>query len=225
VMRTDVPLRAFANVHYQSGVCLSTNLARTIPERLGAARVSLVWSASPLAAPSEPGDPFVFATANTDPNISHVYFVRSDDPVRPDAVCLNPAIFGQRTNFAIVSHYIGDPSYSGRDGQSLRFEYRGAFLPDESPSRTTASPGADAPGFTVQVTSHDWTPQAKTYRAHVSAAGTAAGWRQVTLSASQFVAADKQPLLSWRDLEKIEIRGISSKQDPPRFARFEWIGH
>ncbi len=35
VMRTDVPLRAFANVHYQSGVCLSTNLARSIPDRLG----------------------------------------------------------------------------------------------------------------------------------------------------------------------------------------------
>jgi dienelactone hydrolase len=224
VLRTEAPLRAFANVHYQSGVCLSTNLARTIPERLGTARASLIWRASPVAEPSEPGDPFVFATANTDPNISPAYFVRSDDPVRPAAVCLNPAIFGKRTNFAIVSHYIGDPGYTGRDGQSLRFEYQGAFLRDDPRSQTAESLDADAPGFTVQVTSHDWTPQAKTYLAHVSAAGTTTGWRQVTLSASQFTAADKQPLPSWRDLEKIEIRGIGSKQDPPRFARFEWIG-
>jgi hypothetical protein len=52
---------------------------------------------------------------------------------------------------------------------------------------------------------------------------TATGWQQVTLSPSQFVATDKKPLPNWRDLEKIEIRGIGSKRDPPRFAHFKWV--
>jgi dienelactone hydrolase len=222
VMQTGDPLRAFANIHYQSGICLSTNLARSIPSRLGAARASLAWSGSPPVERSEPGDPFVYATANTDPNVSPAYFVRSVDPDRPDAVCINPGIFGERMNFAIVSHYIGDPACSGRDGQSLTFEYKGAFLRDEESKPAGASADLEAAGFTVQVTSHDWTPQAKTYRANVSAAGTATGWRKVSLSPSSLFTADKEPLRSWRDLEKIEIRGIGVKQDPPRFARFEW---
>ncbi len=37
VLKTGDPLRAFANVTYHSGVCLSTNLARATPDRLGPA--------------------------------------------------------------------------------------------------------------------------------------------------------------------------------------------
>ena len=128
--QTGDPLREFANVYYQSGVCLSTSLARSIPMRLGTARASLMWSASPDAERSEPGDPFVFATANTDPNISPTYFLKSDDLARPNAVCVNPSIFGEHINFAIVSHYIGDAGYAGRDGQSFALEYKGTFFGD-----------------------------------------------------------------------------------------------
>jgi dienelactone hydrolase len=223
VMQTGDPLRAFANVYYQSGVCLSTNLARSIPMRLGMARASLRWSASPAAERSEPGDPFVFATANTDPNISPAYFVESDDPARPDAVCVNPSIFGERINFAIVSHYVGDPGYAGRDGQSLSFEYKGTFHGDREPRPVGSSEAFGVAGFSVHVTSHDWTPRAKVYVTRVVVPRTATGWQQVTLSPSQFIATDKKPLPNWRDLEKIELRGVGSKNDPPRFARFKWV--
>ncbi|HET6324280.1 MAG TPA: acetylxylan esterase [Planctomycetaceae bacterium] len=222
VVQIDDPLLAFANVYYQSGVCLSTNLSRATPARLGIARASLVWSASPAADLSEPGAPFVAATANTDPNISPAYFVRSDDSARPDAICVNPALFGDRINLDLVSHYIGDPGYAGRDDQALSFEYRGAFLQENKPKAAGGAPDVEGPGFTVQVTAHDWTPRAKTYVARVSVPQTATGWRKVTLSPSHFVAADKKPLSSWRDLDKIEIRGVGSKHDPPRFDHFEW---
>jgi hypothetical protein len=170
-----------------------------------------------------PGAPFVFATANTDPNVSPVYFVEPDDPSRPDAVCINPAVFGKRINLTIVSHYIGDPAYTGRDGDLLSFEYRGEFLPDQSmadQSRSANNQGG--PGFTIRLTAHDWTPRAKSYMARVATTGPATTWRQALLSASHFAAADGKPLPSWRDLDKIEIRGIGSKQNPPRFARFRW---
>jgi cephalosporin-C deacetylase-like acetyl esterase len=225
VVRTSDPLRAFANVYYQSGVCLSTNLARAIPDRLGAARASLSWSASPAAERAEPGAPFVFAAANTDPNVSIVYFVRSDDPIRPDAVCINPAIFGERIDFALVSHYLGDPGYAGRDGLSLAFEYQGGFLRDNRP-KPAGAPQADnfdGPGFSVLVTAHDWTPQSKSYVAHVAAGTPGKGWQRVELAVSRFVAADGKSLPSWRDLDKLEIRGVGSKRNPPRFARFEWV--
>ena len=224
VMKTGDPLRAFANVSYGSGVCLSTNLTRSIPDRLGATRASLAWSASPAPEPTVPGAPFVFATANTDPNVSPAYFLKSDDPSRPEAICINPAVFGKRINLAIVSHYIGDPAYTGHEGDLLTFEYQGEFLRDTQ-SKADGSPSANdpgGPGFTILVIAHDWTPRAQNYMARVSTTGPATAWRQVSLSARHFVAADGKPLPSWRDLDKIEIRGIGSKQNPPRFARFRW---
>jgi dienelactone hydrolase len=229
VLRTTEPLRAFGNVVYQSGVCLSTNLARAIPDRLGAAHASLAWSASPAPEPDEPGAPFVYATANTDPNVSPVYFLRSTDSTRPDAVCLNPAVFGERFHFGILSHYIGDPGYTGKDGMSLTFEYRGEFFPQREPSAATGgkkpaqSPDAGGPGLTVQVTAHDWTPRSKLYVARVAAEGPAGSWRRTVLPLSKFATSDGEPLRSWHDLDKIEILGLGSKRNPPQFARFEWV--
>jgi hypothetical protein len=162
--------------------------------------------------------------ANTDPNVFPAYFVKSDDPGRPDAVCVNPAVFGKSINLAIVSHYLGDAGYSGRDGDLLTFEYQGEFLPNSQPSAdgSHAGNGSRGAGFTIQLTAYDWTPRAKSYMARVSTTAPATTWRQASLSASQFIGADGKPLPSWRDLDKIEIRGIGSKENPPRFARFRW---
>ena len=222
--QTGDRLRAFANVSYRSGICLSTNLSRAIPDRLGATRASLVWSASPAAEPTVYGAPFVVSTANTDPNVFPAYFVKSDDPGRPDAICVNPAVFGKRINFAIVSHYLGDPGYSGRDGDLLTFEYQGEFLPNSQSGAdgSSAGNGSLGAGFTIQLTAYDWTPRAKSYITRVSTTGPATSWRHASLSVSQFKGSDGNPLPSWRDLDKIEIRGIGSKENPPRFARFRW---
>ena len=50
------------------------------------------------------------------------------------------------------------------------------------------------------------------------------GWHAVTLSVSQFRTADGKPLPSWRDLDKLEIRGTTTKENPPQFRRFHWVG-
>lgn len=216
LLRSNDKCQAFANVRYQSGVCLSTNLARRVSGGNSQSQplASLKWSVSPSVEGDEPGAPFVFARANTDPNSATKYFLRLRDDA--DAVCVNPALFGDRIRFAIVSHYIGDPGYAGHDGMSLGFEYQGEFIEDKEN-------GTAASGLTIEVTAHDWTPLAIRYTAHVATRTRSDKWSPSTLSVSQFRTADAKPLRSWRDFDKLEIRGTATKQHPPRFRRFHWV--
>jgi hypothetical protein len=78
-------------------------------------------------------------------------------------------------------------------------------------------------GLTVQLTANDKTPRARSYTAHVDPKLSAAHWQPVVLSPADFHSADGQTLPNWRDLDKIELRGVTSKQGPPRFARFHWV--
>ncbi|HUE15426.1 MAG TPA: acetylxylan esterase [Planctomycetaceae bacterium] len=227
LLKSNDKCRAFANVHYRSGVCLSTNMG----QRLSAGspqnepRATLKWTASPNVAGDELGAPFVFARASTDPIVPISYFVRSDDRADPDVICLNPALFGSLIRFGIVTHYIGDPGYVSRDGMSLAFDYQGDFIQDKSPQPSAAGKNneADPGGLTVEVTAHDWTPLARRYTAHVDTQIPAADWHTATLPVSQFHTDDGKPLPSWRELDKLEIRGTTTKQNPPRFRRFHWL--
>ncbi len=151
--------------------------------------------------------------------------MKSNDPQRPNAVCLNPATFGEHFQFGIVSHYLGDPGYAGRDGMSLTFEYRGEFLEKKTPTSGQASKkvGKEPPGFEIRLTAHDWTPLSKTYTARVSATDAAAGWQRVSLPVAKFVTDDGQPLRSWSDLDKIEIRGLGTRRHPPQFVRLRVV--
>lgn len=225
VVKTAQTLRAFANVLYQSGVCLSTDMPRTVPQHLGSARATLEWSPTPDVTGDEPGAPFVFATANTDPNVSRTYFIRATEPADRDAVCINPAIFGDRIPFDIISHYLGDPAYAGRDGMLLSFEYQGSFLPDAQPevAGKKKSSVSDVPGFTVQISAGDFTPRFRGYRAHVETQAPTTGWQPIRLPLSQFRNDKGEPLASWRGLDKIAIRGVTLKHNPPKFARFRWL--
>jgi dienelactone hydrolase len=222
--------QAFANVFYQSGVCLSTNLARRVytgsPQ--SAPRASLKWSSTPIVDGDDAGAPFVCARANTDPNVSPSYFVRASDPADRDAVCVNPAVFGKTINFGIVTHYLGDPGYAGEDGMLFAFEYQGNFISDKSIAPADGKRNeSETGGLTLEIIAHDWTPLAQHYTAHLDTASveTAAGgsdWHPVALSVSQFRSKEGKPLQSWRGLDKLEIRGTATKESPPRFRRFHW---
>ena len=171
----------------------------------------------------EAAAPFVFARANTDPNVATSYFVRPDDPADRDAVCINPAIFGKKINFGILTHAIGDPGYAGGDGMSFAFEYQGDFIPGNSLSSGDGKQSeAEAGGLTIEVIAHDWTPLAQHYTAHVDADPAEGKWHSVALSVSQFRSKQGKPLQSWRGLDKLEIRGTATKENPPRFRQFHW---
>ena len=220
VLRADEPLRAFANVTYRAGVCLSTNLARAIPDRLGPARASLAWSALRQRPSRTIRSAIRLRDCQHRSEYLALYFVKSDDPQRPNAVCLNAANLGEHFQFGIVSHYLGDPGYAGRDGLSLTFEYRGEFLEKKAPKTGQASRRDDKepPGFEVRLTAHDWTPQSKTYTARVPTPNAATAWQRVSLPVTKFVADDGRPLRSWSDLDKIEIRGLGTRRRPPQFG-------
>jgi dienelactone hydrolase len=234
LMKPNDKVRAFANVFYQSGVCLSTNLVRQFSsgDRQNEPLATLKWSASPNVAGEEAGAPFVFAAASTDPVRAIAYFVCPKDPADRDVVCVNPALFGNRIRFGIVSHYIGDPGYVGRDGMSLAFEYQGEFVQDKSQpaSADGKKDEAEKGGLTIQVTAHDWTPLARRYTAHVDTdhvdtVTPSNAWHTATLSVAQFQEPKGKPLRNWRELDKIEIRGTTTKQNPPRFRHFHWVSH
>jgi dienelactone hydrolase len=225
VMKTSDTLRAFANVSYQSGVCLSSNLARTTPSRLGSARATLTWSASPDVTGDEPGAPFVYAIANTDPNTSTPYFLAPHDPADANAININPAPFGDRVRLDIVSHYMGDPAYGGKEGQSLSFEFQGDFIADSRPKGEGSPAKAEAtvPVLTVAISANDFTPRARTYTTHIDAKEAGSGWQRASLSVSQFQNAEGKALANWRGLDKIELKGTTTKQGPPGFKNFRWV--
>ena len=81
ILKSNEKFQAFANVRYQSGVCLSTNLGRRLSTSgpRGEPLASLKWSPSPSVEGDEAGAPFVFARASTDPLSPTPYFVRAED--------------------------------------------------------------------------------------------------------------------------------------------------
>ena len=103
---------------------------------------------------------------------------------------------------------------------SLTFEYQGEFLEKKAPKPGQAwkKDGNEPPGLEVRLTAHDWTPQSKTYTARVPTPDGATGWQRVSLPVAKFVTDDGQPLRSWSDLDKIEIRGLGTRRRPPQFG-------
>ncbi len=83
-----------------------------------------------------------------------------------------------RIRFGIVTHYIGDPGYAGRDGMSLAFEYQGISFGQVALHSPADWKKHETPstGLTIEVTAHDWTPLARRYTAHVETKTTEGEW-------------------------------------------------
>ncbi len=108
------PLFAFANVTYESGVCLSSNLVTVVPATLGAAKATDVTST--LIDDFTGGiDGWVTRSPATDPIPPVPSLLRRADG--PDG---EPGITVTQT-IPISTHKIGDPRWRGPDGFTLRF--------------------------------------------------------------------------------------------------------
>jgi len=199
-------LHAFANVHYRSGVCLSSNLLHDIPGQLGPARATLEWTAE-LAHGRDGLENWFYTAAYTDPNIEWTILkVDRNEPAGP-YLGLNPDRFGDPMSFSLSSHILNDPQFEGREGLSLAFDCRGAFT---------------AEGLTVNLITNDWRPQTRTYTATVPAGSIRSEWSRVALSRERFVATDGQVLPRWQGVERIELRGQAARSGPPAFRTFHW---
>jgi dienelactone hydrolase len=206
IMDAGDSLTVFANVRYRSGVCLSSNLTHAIPARIGPAKATLLWS--PTLEHGRDGlENWVYTAAYTDPNISASYLRTQADGQYGPCLTLNTDLFGNPMTFNISTHLLGDPQFQGRERSALAFRVKGGFTEE---------------GLTVSVIENDWGPRSKTYSARIEKTALDSGWQEIVLPPSRFVSADGKTLTDWKGVDRLEIRGAASKQEPPCFARFRW---
>jgi hypothetical protein len=198
------PLTAFANVRYASGVCLTTNLARVVPARLGKARGTL---ASGALNRQTIADGWVYATAYTDPHVSKRFVLVRQDSERGPVVLVNPEIFGEKIQVNLVSHVLGDPQFAGNSGDRLAFDCRG-FV--------------DEGGLTITLFEQEWTPRTRRYTAKLSADAITQAWDTVALAMDAFRADDGKSPARWKDLDKIQLQCATGKENSFEIANLRF---
>jgi dienelactone hydrolase len=201
------PVFTFANVHYASGICLTTNLERRVPGMIGKARATL-RAGDPLA-PRAIAESWFYARAYTDPQVEKTFVKIEDTSEQPAVVSLNSDVFGEMIGVDLSSHVIGDPQFAPPEGSALTFDCAGDFGPE---------------GLRVSVTQNDWTPLARTYVATVSPAEMTAAWNTIILSLDRFKMKDSESkLIRWQDLDKINLQGTTPRSNPFQIANLHWV--
>jgi hypothetical protein len=207
VMDTWDDVRAFANVTYRSGVCLSTSLAHAIPAQFGKARATLAWKAD-LEDGANGLAHWKFLGAYTDPSLDWSHLKTGRDAEVGPYLTFDTAHLGDPVPVQLYTHLVGDPQHQGRDRLALSFRCRGEFAPE---------------GLTCTVIEQDRSFRARTYSTKIAGKDLGPGWRDVVLPLSRFVDGQGRSPARWQVLDKFEIRGKAARRDPPRFARLRWI--
>jgi dienelactone hydrolase len=207
VLDTWDDLRAFANVTYRRGICLSTPLRHVIPAQLGKAQATLNWKAD-LDYGAGVLDHWKFLGAYTDPSLDWEYLKAGRDEKAGPFVAFNTDRLGDPVPVQLYTHILGDPQFQGRDGWALAFKCRGDFTSD---------------GLVVTIIEEDRSLRARSYAATIPRKELVPGWREVSLPLARFVDKQGQSPHHWRDLDKLEIRAKATRQDPPRFAGLRWV--
>ena len=195
-------LRAFANITYENGLCLSTSLQHAIPAQLGRARATLNWQANWENGASC----WMFHGAYTDPNLDWTHLSPGFDDDIGFFIGFNLEHLGDPVPVQLYSHILGDPQFQGRPGDSLAFMACGDYS-DE--------------GLKLTVIEGDRSLHARSYVAVVPP-GDLGPWREVVVSLEQFIDADGHSPASWSTLDKLELRGSAGRDNPLRFAH--WRG-
>jgi dienelactone hydrolase len=202
-------ISAFANVQYEAGPCLTSIRVSLVPAKLGDARATL-RAGEPLE-PKIVAESWFYARAYTDPNLVATFVTIAHTPEHPCVVSQNPEVFGEQISLDLSSHAIGDPQFAPPDGAALVLECAGQV-------------GSD--GLQITVSEHEWTPLAKTYLAivkaeEVSTAGD--GWNRIVLPAARFKSKDaEQPLVDWKQVDKLNLQGMTPKANQFRIGSLTW---
>jgi len=207
VMDTWEDLRAFANVTYHKGVCLSTSLQHTIPAQHGKARATLTCQQA-IEYGTNGLDHWKFLGAYTDPVVDWEYLKTGRDELVGPSIGFNTERLGDPVPVQLYTYVLGDPQFQGRDGAALAIQARGEFTKE---------------GLTFTVIEQDRSLQTRSYSAMVLPSDLARGWHEVILPLSRFVDKQGHSPNHWQDLDKLEIRGKAARRDPPQFARLRWV--
>jgi dienelactone hydrolase len=199
-------ISVFANVFYDSGVCLSTRLSQALPGQLGKARATLAPSLN-LDDGGGALETWFFGPAYTDPNTDQSLLSSGEDEGR-QYVSVNRAVFGPQINFTIASHIFSDPQFQGQPGAVLAFDCKGGF---------------DGSGLTLSFSEGEWLPGGMNYKATVPQQELVGGWRTIQVPLSRFVNEKGTSPGSWSKVDRIQLTGVTTQSEPPRFSRFHWV--
>ena len=193
------PLFAFANVVYDSGICLSTNLVSVVPSELGHARAT--------DRPSLLIDEF---STGTD---GWVTSSPATDPIPPVPNLLSTAVSADgkpgitvTRPIALTTHKVGDPKWRGPEGAKLQFEVL-----------------VRAPR-TLRVVMHEkefaigWTQ----YAAEIALV-PGEGWKTITLSADAFSTDKGARLKGWGGVQQLELKTTDGAGEEPIYGAFRWV--
>ncbi|MHC4982685.1 MAG: alpha/beta hydrolase family protein [Planctomycetota bacterium] len=199
VMNTDRHLFAFAQVHYEPGMCLASNFEAVIPAELGEARAtdkpSLV-----IGDFAKDLDGFHTSSTGTDPVVFRKGLGRAKGPDRRFGVT-------PLAGAPVATRKLGDPKWRGGDGAKLAFQVC-------APQDITLK---------VSLKCHEFKPGARHYQATVPLKARKA-WQSVRLAAGDFAAARGATLKGWQEMEKLEISAASGwPKRRPIFTNFRWI--
>jgi dienelactone hydrolase len=192
------PLFAFANVHYQSGVCLSTRLQSSIPAKLG--------SAVATDRPSLLIDDFSTGIGGW------VTTSTATDPIPPVPALLKAAtgpgdLPGVTVSHPItlLTHKIGDPKWRGPEGASLELK---VFATAAKDLRLTIKEREMSPGQRAYVAARQLEP--------------AADWQLLRLSVADFRDEKGESPQSWQASQCLELATTPSTGPEPVYSAFRW---
>lgn len=196
----------FANVFYESGLCLSSKPSQKLPGQLGKARATLAPRLE-IDDGSAGYEHWFFGPAYTDPNIDRELLSAGvDEGHRYFSV--NKAAYGEKIDFTIASDIFGDPQFQGPPNGTLIFDCKGGF---------------DTNGLTLSFSEHEWLPGAVNYKARLSQEAVTGGWKTVRVSLSKFVNGQGASPASWSTVDRIQLSGVATQSEPPLFSHFRWV--
>jgi dienelactone hydrolase len=196
---TKQPLFAFANVLYESGVSLSSNLVTVMPGDLGAAKATEVLT-SLVGDFSTGTDGWITSSPATDPVPPVRSLLRAaSGPGGAPGIVVTQAI-------PILTHKIGDPRWRGPKGASLQMRI------DVKAARS------------VRVVMHEmefapgWRQYAKELRLE-----PAKDWQTVTLAPREFATDKDERLAGWDQVKMLELDSKGGPGEEPIFGEIRWV--
>ena len=205
-MDPSVPLVAFANARYRSGVSLSSPLVHVIPTDLGNVHATLKWSAD-IDHTLTAREHWYYPVADTDPMGERSFFAAATVG-EEDAIAMNRAIFGDMVNVRLSTHAISDPQFVGPKGAKLAFDYRGAF---------------DGDKIHVRLHQQEWTPLGCVYVVQLPAPRSLDEWKTIPIKLDQFHNAAGESPKDWSVAGRFELEGTARQSESPTLRRLRWL--
>jgi dienelactone hydrolase len=196
---TKQPIFAFANVLYESGASLSSNLVTVVPAELGAAKAT--DAGTRLLEDFAHGiDGWVTSSPATDPVPPIPSLLRAaKGPGGVPGITVTRAI-------PIVTHKVGDPKWRGPDGSALQFR---VFVRAARTVRVVMHENEFASG---------WTQYAKELRLMPGD-----GWQTINLAAGDLMTDKGNRLAGWAGVEMLELDTKGGTGEEPIFGEFRWV--